>query len=174
MPWRIVTYRLAADPSRHRVGIWRELRRVGAVALQTATWAVPSGDRFDQGLAKTRRLVERANGQLLVLDLDPGSAGLGELERLYTSEREKEWLELWAECDRAADDLGGAPSRGRPTLAELDEQGERLERLRRCARELRARDLFGAPSAPAAELRLKRLAALVDDVAGRLDEAARP
>jgi hypothetical protein len=29
--WRVVTYRLAAEASRHRVAVWRELRRAGAV-----------------------------------------------------------------------------------------------------------------------------------------------
>ena len=96
MLWRIVTYRLAGEESRHRVAAWRELRRVGAVALQSATWAVPTGDRFDEGLEKTRILVERAHGQVLVFDVDPASGSLGELERLYTDEREAEWVEFRA------------------------------------------------------------------------------
>jgi hypothetical protein len=28
--WRVITYRLPAEPSRHRVAVWRELRRLGA------------------------------------------------------------------------------------------------------------------------------------------------
>jgi hypothetical protein len=34
MAWRVITYRLLAEPSRHRVAVWRELRRLGAVPLQ--------------------------------------------------------------------------------------------------------------------------------------------
>jgi len=31
--WRVITYRLPPEPSRHRVAVWRELRRLGAVTL---------------------------------------------------------------------------------------------------------------------------------------------
>jgi len=31
--WLVVVIRLPANPSRHRVGVWRELRRVGAIPL---------------------------------------------------------------------------------------------------------------------------------------------
>jgi len=34
MAWRLITDRLPAEPSRHRVAVWRELRRLGAVTLQ--------------------------------------------------------------------------------------------------------------------------------------------
>jgi hypothetical protein len=30
--WRVVTYRIAADASRHRVAVWRELRLAGCAA----------------------------------------------------------------------------------------------------------------------------------------------
>ena len=33
--------RLPAEPSRHRVAVWRELRRAGAVPLGQGCWAVP-------------------------------------------------------------------------------------------------------------------------------------
>jgi hypothetical protein len=42
------------------------------------------------------------------------------------------------------------------TLAELDEEEQSLERLRRWSRAIRARDLFGAPGAANAERRLKQ------------------
>jgi hypothetical protein len=93
MPWRVVTYRLGRQQSRHRVGVWRELRRVGAVALQSATWAIPVGDHFDEGLAKAVSLVERGNGQILVFDVAPSGPSDVALEQLYTAEREAEWAE---------------------------------------------------------------------------------
>jgi len=50
VPRRVITYRLPPDPSRHRVAIGRELRRLGAVPLQHRTWAVPDGEPFGPGL----------------------------------------------------------------------------------------------------------------------------
>jgi hypothetical protein len=54
------------------------------------------------------------------------------------------------------------------TLAELDEEEQRLDRLRRWYRAIRARDLFGAPSAPPGGRRLRERA----DAPGRLAEQA--
>ena len=50
--WRLLIYRLPKEPSRHRVAVWRELRRAGAVALQQATWAAPRGELFDAAVAR--------------------------------------------------------------------------------------------------------------------------
>jgi len=54
------------------------------------------------------------------------------------------------------------------TMAELEEEEQSLDRLRRWHRELAARDVFGAPLAPDAQMRLKhceeRLAEFTDQV----------
>lgn len=109
MGWRIVTYRLHAEGSAQRVAVWRELRRRGALSLQTATWAVASGDSFDEGLTKAVAMVNRSGGQVLVADVDPASPAVTELEALYTAERDEEWAEFAAECGKAIAELASEP-----------------------------------------------------------------
>ena len=171
MGWRIVTYRLNAEGSAQRVAVWRELRRRGAVALQTATWAIPSGDSFDEGLTKAVALVRRSGGQVLVADVDPGSPAVAELESLYCTERDEEWAEFTAECDKAIAELASEVAKEKFTLAELDEEEHNVDRLRRWYRELRTKDLFGAPLSAAAEARLKVTVEALDDFAERVYQA---
>jgi hypothetical protein len=171
MSWRIVTYRLNAEGSAQRVAVWRELRRRGAVALQTATWAIPSGDSFDEGLAKAVALVNRSGGQVLVADVDPASPAVAELEALYSAERDEEWAEFAAECDKAIAELASEVAKEKFTLAELDEEEHNVDRLRRWYRELRTKDLFGAPLAATGEARLKDTAEALDDFAERVYQA---
>jgi hypothetical protein len=172
MGWRIVTYRLPSDGgSSQRVAVWRELRRVGAIALQSATWAVPVGDGFDEGVQKAVRLVERADGHALVVDVDPKSQTLAELEALYSAERDEEWAEFGSECDKAIAELAEEVAKEKFTLAELDEEEHNVERLRRWYRELRAKDLFGAPLAQVAEGKLKETTEALDDFATRVYQA---
>ena len=57
------------------------------------------------------------------------------------------------------------------TLAELDEEEQNLDRLRRWYRELRTRDLFGAPSAARAEQRLKACVESLEQFAEQVYEA---
>ena len=172
MGWRIITYRLPSEGvSSQRVAVWRELRRVGAVALQSATWAVPVGDGFNEGVDKAVRLVERADGQAFVLDVDPDSQSLGQLEALYSAERDEEWAEFTSECGKAIEELANEVAKEKFTLAELDEEEHNVERLRRWYRELRAKDLFGAPLVAAAEARLKEASEALDDFATRVYQA---
>jgi len=150
-----VTYHFGSEQSRHRVAVWRELRRAGAVALQSATWAIPADDRFDEGLAKAVSPVERGDGRALVFDVARRDDTDAALEQLYTAEREAEWIEFCSECDKALVELRGELARETFTLAELDEEEDSLDRLRRWHRELRAKDLFGTPSSSTAETQLK-------------------
>ncbi|GAC1532261.1 MAG: hypothetical protein NVS3B12_09700 [Acidimicrobiales bacterium] len=171
MPWRVFIYRLPPEPSRHRVAVWRELRRVGAVALQQATWAVPGGVEFDEALDRAVALVDRAEGNALVLELSPSEPGLRRLEDLFTAEREAAWGEFIAECAKAVAEIEKEVRIKKFTLAELDEEEHNVERLRRWYRELRAKDLFGAPSAEIAESQLKVCGEALEDFGERVFEA---
>jgi hypothetical protein len=171
MSWRVVTYKLAVEPSRHRVAVWRELRKAGAVSLQQATWIIPTGAGFDDALERALALVERAGGTAVVLDVSPTSPGIGTVEELFTGEREEEWGEFVSECGKFEAEVAGEIAKEKFTLAELDEEEQNLERLRRWYRELRARDLFGASSSPLAERRLKECIEALEDFAERVYEA---
>ena len=171
MPWRVLTYRLSGDQSRHRVAVWRELRRVGAVALQSATWAIPAGDGFDEGLQRAVSLVRRSGGQALCFDVSASDETLSAVEGLYTAEREAEWAEFLSECDKAEVELRREIETEKFTLAELDEEEQNVERLRRWYRDIRSKDLFGAPTAGHGEQRLKDCTELLENFAERVYDA---
>jgi len=57
------------------------------------------------------------------------------------------------------------------TLAELDEEEHNVDRLRRWYRDLRTKDLFGAPLAAVGEARLKETVEALDDFAERVYQA---
>ncbi len=167
----MITYRLPAEPSRHRVAVWRELRRLGAVGLQQGTWAVPDGERFEAGFAQVIEEIRAAGGKPVVLAVAGEEASAAQLEGLFTAQREAEWGEFVSDCGKYEAELAGEVAKGKFTLAELDEEEQGLERLRRWYRTIRARDLFGAPSAPVAERRLKDCAEALEDFAEKVYQA---
>lgn len=169
--WRLIIYRLPAKPSRHRVAVWRELRRIGALPLQHGTWALPEREGFDGGLAQVIATISEAGGQPVVLKVDDGDAGTVGLEELFTAQREAEWGEFLSECSKYEAELAGEVARGKLTLAELDEEEQSLDRLRRWYRAIRARDVFGAPSAAAAEQRLRECADALEQFAEQVYQA---
>src|SRR5262245_33853875 len=171
MPWRVITYRLPPEPSRHRVAVWRELRRLGAVSLQQGAWAVPDGEPFEAGFAQVVEEIKAAGGQPVVLAVADDQASVAQLEALFTAQREAEWGEFLSDCGKYEAELAGEVAKGKLTLAELDEEEESLERLRRWYRSIRARDVFGAPSASDAERRLKECADALERFAEQVYQA---
>jgi hypothetical protein len=169
--WVLLTYHLPAEPSRHRVAVWRELRRSGAVSLQQATWAVPARADFVAAVSKAVTLIERGEGKALVFDASAqGDAMTARVEALFTSDREEEWQEFLAECDKFGREIDKEIRIEKFTSAELDEEEQSLERLQRWFRELRGRDLFRAPSHDEAERRLKECTERLEDFAERVYE----
>jgi hypothetical protein len=171
MTWRVIIYRLPAEPSRHRVAIWRELRRLGAVPLQQGTWAVPQGEGFDARFAQVAEAIKAAGGQPVVLTVADQDAEDAQLEAQFTEQREAEWAEFVRDCGKYETELAGEVIKGKLTLAELDEEEQSLDRLRRWYRAIRARDVFGAPSVPLADRRLKECADALEDFAERVYQA---
>ena len=155
-PWLVLVVRVPAEPSRHRVAVWRELRRAGALSLGQGAWVIPEVPVFADGIARTVELAERGGGEVVVLN----AAGRDEsdaarLEALFTAERRDEWSEFLSECAKYDAEIDKEIRIGKFTLAELEEEEQSLERLRRWHRDLTARDVFGAPNAADAGLQLK-------------------
>jgi hypothetical protein len=171
--WTVLAVRLPAEPSRHRVAVWRELRRVGALSLGQGVWALPATPAFEQGLERAVELIERGDGTALLLDARGRNQAQAErLEALFTASREDEWSEFIRECAKYQAELDKELAREKFTLAELDEEEQSLERLRRWHRDLRLRDLFGAPSAGTADQQLRTCQVRLEDFAERVYAAA--
>jgi hypothetical protein len=169
LSWTVLAVRLPREPSRHRVAVWRELRRIGALALGQGVWAAPATPAFEEGLRRTVALSERGQGEVLLLRAQGvDSEQADRLQRLFTDCREAEWLEFLGECAKYEAELAEEVRREKFTLAELDEEEQSLERLRRWYRELKLRDVFGAPSAATAEQRLRESQARLEDFAERV------
>ena len=142
--WVVVLARLPAQPARHRMALWRELRRSGAVSLGQAVWAVPDLPAVRPLLERVTDLVEVARGTLLLLAAKGfGDGDVAHLERLYAAARQEEWAEFDADCGKYLAELDKEEQLGKYTLAELEEEEQGLDRLRRWYRELRSRDLLG-------------------------------
>ena len=134
-----------SEPSRHRVAVWRQLRRVGAVQLGQGSWAVPEAPAFDGFVDKLSALVDQHQGEVLALTASAVDERTRERIRdLYDDARRAEWTEFASECGKCLAELDREIRNEKFTLAELDEEEQNVDRLRRWHRELRSRDVFDA------------------------------
>ncbi|MEU4710908.1 Chromate resistance protein ChrB [Nocardia salmonicida] len=154
--WIVLLVKLPSDPSRHRVAVWRELRKVGALSLGQGVWAAPDVPVFAAGIARALELTEGAGGEAISLHASGVSAGdTARFEAMFTAAREDDWSEFVADCGKYEAELDKEIRTAKFTLAELEEEEQSLERLRRWHRDVKARDVFGAPSAAEAARRLQ-------------------
>ncbi|QNK80314.1 Chromate resistance protein ChrB [Nakamurella sp. PAMC28650] len=161
--WLVLAVRVPAEPTRHRVAVWRELRRVGALLLGQATWAAPEVPGVAAGISRAVGLATRGGGEILVLRAVGRSAHDGRrLQELFTAQRQDEWLEFIADGAKFDVEIDKEIRINKLTFAELEEEEQSLERLKRWHRTIKARDVFGAEAAGEAdrvlELCTRRLA----------------
>ena len=136
---------------------------IGRGAARSSAWAVPNLAATEPLLRRLRELTAKANGSLIALD----AAGHAEddesaLLTRYHDARRDEWAEFDADCGKYLDELAKEERLGKYTLAELEEEEQSLDRLRRWYRELRTRDLIGTPEVADASARLKDCEARFD------------
>ena len=163
MRWTVLVVRIKAEPSRHRVAVWRELRRAGAVPLGPGSWAVPDTPAFAELTVRVTELTDRGDGEVIVLRGDPVTeTSSSRLEALYTEAREAEWTEFVSECHKYVVEIDHEIAMAKLTLAELDEEEQSFERLRRWHRELTIRDVFTAPTNPAGQEQLNACSKKLD------------
>ncbi|MFL0177468.1 Chromate resistance protein ChrB [Mycobacterium sp. SMC-21] len=172
MRWLILVVRIPAVPSRHRVATWRELRRGGALQIGQGVWAMPDVPVFADGVARVVQLAHRGGGEVLTLSAaGRDRSESARLQEMFTAERAHEWAGFLSGCVEFDAQIDTAIANGELTIAALVEQEERLERLRRSHRDIKARDVFGAPVAAESHLRLERCAAHLADYAARVYRA---
>lgn len=164
--WLLVLVQIPAQPSRHRVAAWRELRRAGAVPVSPGTWVVPALPVFQPALDRASELARRGDGTVTIVDAaprDPDGAAL--FKEAFMSARAEEWAEFTADCGKFEDEIAREIAKEKFTLAELEEEEQSLERLRRWYRELKSRDVLHLPHAEEAAVRLSQCGKTLDDYA---------
>jgi hypothetical protein len=154
------------------VATWRELRRGGALQIGQGVWAMPDVPVFADGVARVVQLAHRGGGEVLTLSAaGRDRSESARLQDMFTAERATEWTGFMSGCVEFDAQIDTAIANGELTLAALAEQEDRLARLRRWHRDIKARDVFGAPVAAHAHVRLERCAGRLADYAEQVYRA---
>jgi hypothetical protein len=144
--WFVLVYKLPAEPSRLRAGVWRKLKAAGAVYLQNGVAALPAdaaGERAMRGAAQEVREVG-GTAHLLRGEAVGDEAAL---IAAFGEARDAEYAEVLSTCSDFHAELEKERAAGKFTFAELEENEEDLAKLEAWLRKVELRDRFGAPSA---------------------------
>lgn len=95
-------------------------------------------------------------------------AGAEGLRSAFRELRLDEWRELAGDCGAFEAEIAKETRNGKFTLAELEEEEQSLDRLRRWYRDLKSRDALELPEAEAAEERLRECTAVFNEYAEKV------
>ena len=154
--WVLIIVQIPSEPSRHRVAVWRQLRKTGAVPVSSGVWTLPVGPVFQAGLDRAGELCRKGGGVLAVLDVAPrDEASRALLRDTFEAARVDEWAEFTADCGKFEAEIAKEISKQKFTFAELEEEEQSMERLRRWYRDLKKRDVLDLPAARDADRPLR-------------------
>ncbi|PZU44046.1 MAG: chromate resistance protein ChrB [Microbacterium sp.] len=170
----LAVVQVPAEPSRHRVAVWRELRKAGAVPVSQGTWALPAADAFRPALVRAGALAAEGGGTVAVFDIHPhDDAARSLVVDAFRNAREDEWGEFVADCAKLTAEIAREIAKEKFTFAELEEEEQSLERLRRWYRDLKKRDILALPAAEKAAERLRECDLALDGYAEQVYAANR-
>ena len=152
-----------SQPSRHRVAVWRELRRFGAVPVGQGAWTAPDVPVCRAGAEKARDLARAGDGDLILLTTNPTDPEAVTLRQLFDAARAEEWAEFTADCGKFREEVAREIQKGKFTLAELEEEEQSHDRLRRWFRSNRSKAVFPSALIDDAEAELTRCAAALEE-----------
>ncbi len=165
MRWLTLLTTLPPTPTRHRVGVWRKLQRMGAVRLRGSAWILPDTPETAELFQWLVQEIETFKGQATLLRVDRiDNVTDAQITQLFHQARAAEYeavtkgcREVLAQVDRYRASRRGSPAALRGTLDALKRELDRLDAI----------DHLKAPAGP-------RARALWETVTKRLRDAERP
>jgi hypothetical protein len=141
--WLLLVYRVPSEPSRLRATVWRRIKSLGAIYLQSSAAALPASTAAERALRKLRSEIIDMSGTAVLLSCEV-LAGEPDVRAQFQHARDDEYEEI---VDKCLDFVAGIDKEYRDShfsYAELEENEVDLVKLRSWLQRIRERDVFGA------------------------------
>jgi hypothetical protein len=162
--WLLLVYKVPSEPSRVRVSVWRELKRLGGVYLQQAACIFPAIPDNAKALQTVRQRITSLGGTSWYFEVPPLPDG--EHQQLIASFQQaaaKEYAEIVEECEtKFVKEIEFERFRSNYTFEEAEEIRQDLEKIRRWFAKVIARDWFGAVGRDEVTVWLEKCEALLE------------
>jgi DNA-binding transcriptional regulator PaaX len=170
--WLLLTYKVPAEPAKRRIALWRKLKALGAIYLQSGVCLLPKIDAHERRLKVLQNEISEMDGDAVLLE----TVGLDHAQEQkvvarFSAERDEAYREFISRCDDFEGEIAKERGIGKFSYAEVEENEEDLNKLRAWLEKIVRLDFYRASLRSEAEERLDRCAALLDDYAREVFEA---
>jgi hypothetical protein len=165
--WLVLIYRVPSEPSRLRAAVWRRIKSLGAIYLQSSAAALPASVQAERALRKLRSEITDMSGTAVLLSCDV-LAGQADIEAQFQAARNDEYEEIVDKCNDFIAGLDKEYAEKHFSYAELEENEVDLVKLRTWLDRVRERDAFGADGRQQALSRLAECEEKLEAYAARV------
>ncbi|MPZ49612.1 MAG: hypothetical protein GEU75_10005 [Dehalococcoidia bacterium] len=126
--------------------VWRHLRKLGAVHIESGVWLLPHLPSLTPSVEKLVDEIKTLGGKanaFYVGDLPAGQEE--ELRTAFNGVRREEYVDLLQICQRFLDHVKRVTEAGDFRFVQVEELEEDLEKRRRWLSQVVARDVLGVP-----------------------------
>ena len=143
MEWLLFTYWLPPEPSRKRVFIWRQLKKIGALSTEGGGWLLPKREPLSTNIADISRSVEEMGGTTNLYTVTHISEAQEQRAiARFQQEREREYSEIITECQKALKHIERERQAHQFNIEEVEEVEGDLEKIKRWSSEAKKRDFW--------------------------------
>src|SRR5262245_46685641 len=134
MRWLTLLTTLPPTPTRHRVGVWRKLQRMGAIRLRGSAWILPENPETTELFQWLVQEIQSFRGEATLLRVDRIETMTDEaIAALFHKARSAEYQSVVHGCReilRQLDRSAARPRRSAELRAKLDGLKRELDRVR--------------------------------------------
>ena len=141
--WLVLVYKVPSEPSRLRATVWRRIKSLGAIYLQSSAAALPASTQAERALRKLRSEIADMSGTAVLLSCDV-LAGQADIEAQFQAARNDEYEEIVDKCNDFIAGIDKEYAEHHFSYAELEENEVDLVKLKTWLGRVRERDAFGA------------------------------
>jgi len=143
MPWLTLLTTLPPTPTRHRVGVWRKLQRMGAVRLRGSAWILPETTETTELFQWLVQEIEAFGGEATLLHVDRvGNMTQEQVSALFHKVRALEYQSTVKRCREVLSQLDRYRMNHRGSVAQL--RGK-LDGVKRELDQIQSIDYLDAP-----------------------------
>jgi len=170
--WLLLTYKVPPEPAAKRVALWRRLKGMGAVYLQSGVCLLPKTDDHVRRLKMLEHDIAAAEGESVILE----TVALDRVQETkvvarFKADRDDAYEEFLDKCDDFEAEIAKETAAKHFTYAELEENDVDLKKLQGWLDKIGKLDFYPAARAAEAEERLRACEALLDAYARQVFDA---
>jgi hypothetical protein len=129
--WLVVLYDVPSSPSKLKVRLWREFKRIGALYPQLSICVVPDNTKSMESIKNIEKLLNNEHDFTVLTAKGRGIKDQGKILSMFRIERDKQFEEILEECQEFIDEIKLNVTNKKTTQEEAEEMEEVLEGLYR-------------------------------------------